>query len=43
MSLSPGFGVQYLVWLTPWIVSLGLGATGIFFLTSGLFLFLVYN
>lgn len=43
LALSPGFGVQYLAWLVPWVVVLGVPATALFYATSGLFLFLVYT
>ena len=43
LSVSSGFGVQYLAWLVPWIVELGWLATAMFYVTSGIFLFLVYN
>jgi hypothetical protein len=43
LALSPGFGVQYLAWLIPWVVVLGVPATALFYATSGLFLFLVYT
>jgi hypothetical protein len=43
MALTPGFGVQYLAWLVPWVVGIGLWATVIFYTASGIFLFLVYH
>ncbi len=43
LTLSPGFGVQYLAWLVPWVVALDVGAMLIFYTTSGVFLFLVYT
>jgi len=43
MSLTPGFSVQYLAWLVPWVVALGAGATLVYYLTSGVFLFVVYT
>lgn len=43
LGLSPAFGVQYLVWLTPWVVGLGSAPAAVFFATSGVFLLLVYN
>ncbi len=43
LSVSSGFGVQYLAWLAPWVVEQGALAAGLFFTTSGVFLFLVYN
>jgi hypothetical protein len=43
MAVSPGFGIQYLAWLVPWVVGAGLGATALYYATSGLFAFLVYT
>lgn len=43
LLLTPGFGVQYLAWLVPWVAGLHLGLALLFYASSGLFLFLVYN
>lgn len=43
LSLTNGFGVQYLAWLVPWVVGLGALPAAIYFAASGVFLFLVYN
>jgi hypothetical protein len=43
MVLTPGFSVQYLAWLTPWVVVLGWELVTILYLTAGIFLFLVYT
>lgn len=43
LFLTPGFGVQYLAWLVPWVAGLNLGLALLYYATSGLFLFLVYN
>jgi tetratricopeptide (TPR) repeat protein len=43
LSVSSGFGVQYLAWLAPWVVELGWAPAAIFYAASGVFLFLVYN
>ncbi|MGE5609404.1 MAG: glycosyltransferase 87 family protein [Bacillota bacterium] len=43
MSLSVGFGIQYLAWLVPWVVELGVAACVLCYGTSGVFQFLVYN
>lgn len=43
MSLTPGFGIQYLAWLIPWVVGLGIAATAIYYSASGIFQFLVYT
>lgn len=43
LTVSSGFGVQYLAWLAPWVVEQGWLAAGLFYATSGVFLFQVYN
>lgn len=43
MVLTPGFGIQYLAWLVPWVVAVGLRATIAYYLTAGIFQFLVYS
>jgi tetratricopeptide (TPR) repeat protein len=43
MSISMGFGVQYLAWLAPWMAGLGWAPAAFFYASSGVFLFLVYN
>jgi len=43
LSVTGGFGVQYLAWLVPWTVGLDLFALAFFQLASGIFLFLTYN
>jgi hypothetical protein len=43
MSLAPGFGIQYLAWLVPWVIGLSATATIMYYSVSGLFQFLVYN
>ena len=43
LALTPGFGVQYLAWLVPWVVGLGPWTALLYYATSGIFLFLVYN
>lgn len=43
LALTPGFGVQYLAWLVPWVVALGLWPAALYFASSGIFLFLVYT
>lgn len=42
MAITPGFGVQYLAWLVPW-VSISIEMTLLYYAASGLFLFFVYN
>ena len=43
LTLSPGFGVQYLAWLIPWVVAFGLWPALAFHLSTGMYLFCVYN
>ncbi len=43
LSVSNGFGVQYLAWLAPWVAGLGWAPAAFFYAASGVFLFLVYN
>lgn len=43
MFLTPGFGVQYLAWLVPWALGLNRWLAMLYFTTSGVFLYLVYN
>jgi hypothetical protein len=43
LSLSPGFGVQYLVWLVPWTAILTIREAVAFHTISGVFLFSYYN
>ena len=43
LSVSNGFGMQYLAWLLPWVTELGLFPAALFYTTSGCFLFSVYN
>jgi hypothetical protein len=43
LAASSGFGVQYLAWLVPWTVGLGIIPVAFFTAASGAFLFLVYN
>jgi hypothetical protein len=43
LTLSPGFGVQYLTWLFPWAVALGAPAAALLYAISSVFLFSVYN
>jgi hypothetical protein len=38
-----GFGVQYLAWLVPFAAGLGAAPAALFYATSGVFLFLVYE
>lgn len=43
LAVCSGFGVQYLAWLVPWIVGVGIIPATFFTLASGAFLFVVYN
>jgi hypothetical protein len=43
LSLTSGFSVQYLCWLVPWLVELGLATAVVYHVASFVFLFLVYN
>ena len=43
LAVANGFGVQYLVWLVPWIVGVGIVPAAFFTLASGAFLLAVYN
>jgi hypothetical protein len=43
LAAAPGFGIQYLSWLSPWPTALGLRAMLAFHSTSGLFIAVVYT
>jgi hypothetical protein len=43
LVVANGFGVQYLAWLVPWTVGLGMIPVTFFTVASSVFLFLVYN
>ncbi len=43
LAVANGFGVQYLAWLVPWTIGLGIIPVAFFTLASGAFLFVVYN
>ncbi len=42
-SVTSGFAVQYLAWLTPWVAELGALPVGLFVLTGSTFLLVVYD
>jgi hypothetical protein len=42
LTLTPGFGVQYLSWLVPF-AAIELGTAALFYSTSAVFLFVIYN
>jgi hypothetical protein len=43
LSVTPGFGAQYLAWLVPWVVALGVGPTGTYYVVGAFFLFAYYT
>ena len=43
LFLTPGFGAQYLFWLTPWVIFLGLRASILYYVVGGLYLFVSYS
>jgi hypothetical protein len=43
VSVIPGFGVQYLVWLVPWVVGLGSGPTVAYFSSASALLIGYYS
>lgn len=43
LAAASGFGVQYLAWLVPWTVEIGIIPAVFFMLASGAFLLAVYN
>lgn len=43
LSVTPGFGAQYLTWLVPWVVALGVGPTATYYVAAGVFLFAYYT
>ena len=43
LTFTPGFGIQYLTWLVPWVVGLGFWPTALYYVTSGVFAFSVYT
>jgi hypothetical protein len=42
-TLTSGFAVQYLAWLTPWVAELGTLPVALFVITGSVFLLVVYN
>jgi hypothetical protein len=42
LFLSPGFGLQYLSWTVPWIVTLGIRPMASWYAVAGSFLLVVY-
>jgi hypothetical protein len=43
LFLTPGFGSQYLSWLVPWVVFLGVRACLVYYLVAGLYLVVDYS
>lgn len=43
LFLTPGFGAQYLSWLVPWAIFLGLRAAVLYYVAGGLYLFVSYS
>jgi hypothetical protein len=43
LLVTPGFGIQYLYWVTPWVVALGARAAALLYITSGVFMFATYT
>jgi len=43
LFFTPGFGMQYLSWLAPWVLYLSPIAAAAYYLSGGLFLFVAYT
>ncbi|HJX91163.1 MAG TPA: glycosyltransferase 87 family protein [Pyrinomonadaceae bacterium] len=43
LTLTPGFGVQYLAWLIPFVIALGESRTIFYYASSGAYLFAIYE
>lgn len=43
LFLTPGFAMQYLAWLVPWVLALGIWPTLFFYAAAGTFMLIVYN
>lgn len=43
LFLTPGFAMQYLAWLVPWVLALGIWPTLVFYGVSAVFVVIVYN
>lgn len=43
VALAPGFGVQYVAWVLPWVILLEASGAALLYSTSAVFLFAVYN
>ena len=42
LFMTTGFGIQYLAWLTPWIIVLGARGAGLYYLVSACYITLFY-
>jgi hypothetical protein len=43
LFIAPGFGVQYLVWAVPFVITLGLGWSIAYYLSAGVFIFVLFD
>ena len=43
LVVAPGFGVQYLAWMVPWVAAAGALPAALFHLASGAFLYRIYS
>ena len=43
LFLTPGFAMQYLAWVVPWVLALGFWPALVFYAVSGVFVIIVYN
>jgi hypothetical protein len=43
LFLAPGFAMQYLAWLVPWVLALGIWPTMVFYAVTSVFVVIVYN
>jgi hypothetical protein len=43
LVLTPGFGIQYLAWVLPWMIALGAEMLWIYSIAAGIFMFHVYT
>jgi hypothetical protein len=43
LFMTTGFGIQYLAWLTPWIIVLGVWSAGLYYVVSACYITLSYS
>jgi hypothetical protein len=43
LALTPGFGSQYVMWLMPWVVVLGLWPTIVYYAAGSLYTLMIYT